>query len=224
MPVLTTPPLPDPVAQSAPAGKSFSISEAVKYGFNFFKANLVTFIKLGAVLIIINILTNMVTQALKDSPLSIFWTLISMVISILVQIGSIKIILQLYDVKPLNLSNLYNQHALILRYLGATILYMFMVFVGFILLIIPGIYLAIRYQFYSFLIVDKNMGIMDSFKKSSAMTEGIKWNLFLFALALLGINILGALVLFVGLLVAIPTSVMATVYVYRKLLSQTPGI
>ena len=93
-----------------------------------------------------------------------------------------------------------------------------MVAVGLILLIIPGIYLAIKYQFFSFLIVDKNMGIMESFKKSEEMTQGVKMNLLLFSLALAGINILGALVFLVGLIVTIPTTVMATVYVYRKLL------
>ncbi len=200
------------------SGKSFSISEAVKYGFNFIKANFVTFIKLGAVLIIINIISNMVTGLFKDNPLSFLWTLISMVISILVQIGSIKITLELYDGKPLNFSNLYSQSNLILRYLGASILYGLMVFVGFIFFIIPGIYLAIKYQFFSYLIVDKNMGIMDSFKKSENMTQGVKMNLLLFFLALAGINILGALVFLVGLIITIPTTVMATVYVYKKLL------
>ena len=196
----------------------FSISEAIKYGFNFFKDNLVTFIKFGIVLLLINVATGMVTSAFKGSQASFIWSLVSWVISMLVQIGSIKIVLELYDKKTLKLSNLYNQHRILLRYLGATILYMVMVIAGFICLIIPGIYLAIKFQFYSFLIVDKNMGVMDSLKNSSAMTEGVKWKLLLFALALGGINILGALCLLVGLLVTIPTSTMATVYVYRKLL------
>lgn len=209
-------------SEAAPAKSSantFSISEAVKYGFNFVKANLVTFIKLGAVLILINIISNMVTGALKDNPFSFLWALISMAISILVQIGSMKITLDLYDGKPLDFSNLYSHSNLILRFLGASILYGLMVAVGFILLIIPGIYLAIKYQFFSFLIVDKNMGIMESFKKSEDMTQGVKMNLLLFSLALAGINILGAFVFLVGLIITIPTTVMATVYVYRKLLS-----
>lgn len=212
----------DNSAKTQPAkssGKSFSISEAVKYGFNFFKTNLTTLLKLGAVLIIINIISNMVTGALKGNPLSFFWALISMVISILIQIGSMKITLDLYDGKPLNFSTLYSHSNLILRFLGASILYGFMVAVGFIFFIIPGIYLAIKYQFFSYLIVDKNMGIMDSFKKSEDMTQGVKWTLLIFYLALAGINILGALVFLVGLIVTIPTTVMATVYVYKKLLS-----
>jgi hypothetical protein len=42
-------------------------------------------------------------------------------------------------------------------------------------------------------------------------------HLFLFGLALGGINILGALVFFVGLFATIPTSMVAYAYVYRTL-------
>ena len=55
---------------------------------------------------------------------------------------------------------------MLLRYLGASILYGLMVAVGIIFLVIPGIYLAIKYQFYGILIVDKNLDIMASLKKA----------------------------------------------------------
>lgn len=160
----------------------------------------------------------MITSTLKGSALSLLWSLASIFISMLIQVGSIKIVLELHEGKKLNLSHLYSQSGLVLRYLGASLIYGLMVVVGLVFLIVPGIYLAIRYQFYSFLIVDKNMKIMEAFEKSSKMTQGIKWQLFLFALALAGINIVGALLLFVGLIVTIPVSVMATVYIYKKLL------
>ena len=160
----------------------------------------------------------MITGGLKGNPLSIVWGLVSVAISIIIQIGFTKITLDLYDKKPLNFSNLYTQYPLALRYFGASILYGLIVGVGLIFLIIPGIYFAIKYQFYSYLIIDKNVGLMDSIKKSGTMTEGVKMNLFIFSLALIGINILGALALGVGLFVSIPITVMATVYVYRKLL------
>lgn len=214
-------------AVSTPAkssSKTFSISEAIKYGFSFFKKNIVTFIKLGAVLLIINIFTNIITSSFRDTPLNILWGLISLVISILIQLGILKILLDLYDRKPLDLKNLYNQHPLALKFFAASVLYGLMVIVGLIFLVIPGIYIAITYQFYSFLIVDKRVGIIESLKKSSAIAKSAKMNLFLFGLALIGLNILGLILLGVGLLVTIPASMMASVYVYRKLLSQTPGV
>ena len=41
--------------------KPFSPVEAISMGFKFFKENLVTFIKLGAVLLVINVISGMFT-------------------------------------------------------------------------------------------------------------------------------------------------------------------
>ena len=100
---------------------------------------------------------------------------------------------------------------------GASIVYGLIVVGGLILLVVPGIYLALRLQFYSYYIIDKNAGSIDSLKMSWKATEGNVINIFLFELLLIGINILGAIALVVGLLVTIPVSVIAVTLLYRKL-------
>ena len=93
------------------------------------------------------------------------------------------------------------------NYIGGYIAYMFVVLVGLIFLIIPGIYLAIRYGQVMNLIVDKKMGIAQAFTMSSKMTENIKWKLFGFglvqALMAIGIVIAGLVALLVGVIPAI---------------------
>jgi len=49
------------------------------------------------------------------------------------------------------------------------------------------------------------------------VTDGAKWQILLFGLALAGVNVLGALALLVGLLFTIPMTMLATAFVYRKL-------
>ena len=56
---------------------------------------------------------------------------------------------------------------------------------------------------------------------SSAITRGAKWSLLLLGIFLAAVNLLGVLALFVGLLWTIPTTLVASTYVYRKLLVQT---
>ncbi len=56
---------------------------------------------------------------------------------------------------------------------------------------------------------------------SSAITRGAKWSLLLLGIFLAAVNLLGVLALFVGLLWTIPTKLVASTYVYRKLLAQT---
>ncbi len=216
---------PQTPAPKPPPGHSFSSSEAIKFGFNFFKKNIATFIKLGAALIVINIVMGIIGGLFGHNNLiALIWSIVSAILSLIIQVGIIKIVLDLHDGKPLNLANLYSMFHLAPRFIGASVLYGLMILVGLVLLIIPGIYLAIKLQFYSFLIVDKNAGVVDSLKKSWAITKGVELNLFLFTLVIVILNILGAIALLVGLLVTIPTTTMASVYVYRKLLSQTPGV
>ncbi len=71
----------------------------------------------------------------------------------------------------------------------ASLLYVVMMFGGLIALIIPGIILGIAFSFYSFLIVEKNMGAIDALKASWNMTKGNRKNIFIFSLALLMVGV-----------------------------------
>ena len=213
-----------PNQSKSASSHSFSKTEAIKFGFNFFKANISVFVKLALVVVAINIVMGLISGMFDRTPINLLWGIVSLAISIVVQVGFTKIILDLHDGKPLNLTHFYSLYHLTLRFLGASILYGLIVMVGFILLIVPGIIWAIKFQFFGFLIVDKGVGVMDSIKKSGLLTEGVKMELFLFGILLALLNIAGAIALGIGLFVTIPTSIMAGVYVYRKLLSSSPGI
>jgi uncharacterized membrane protein len=49
------------------------------------------------------------------------------------------------------------------------------------------------------------------------MTSGLTWQLFVYGLIVMGINILGFLALLVGMLWTIPTTQLATAYIYKHL-------
>lgn len=91
-------------------------------------------------------------------------------------------------------------------------------------MIVPGIILGIKFWFFDYFIMDKKVGPIEALKRSAELTSGVKWKLFLFFLALTGINILGALLLLIGLFLTIPTTMMAAAFVYRKLLAQTESL
>ena len=75
-------------------------------GFKFFKENLVTFIKLGAVLLVINVISGMFTGEDNTSGLAVLMSIVSAIVSILVQIGMTKILLDLHDGKAVNFHHL----------------------------------------------------------------------------------------------------------------------
>jgi uncharacterized membrane protein len=115
----------------------------------------------------------------------------------------------------------------IANYIIGYVLYILAILVGFILLIIPGIYVAIRFQFVPNLLVDKKMKFKEAFAMSTKMTEDIKWKLIGFGLlqGLIGIGVIlaGLIALIVGVIPAVfivfGWMMLANVGLYRKLYS-----
>ncbi len=75
--------------------------------------------------------------------------------------------------------------------------------IGFVFLIIPGIILACRLAFVSYLVMDKNMEPVAAVEKSWEMTRGHGWKIFGMALLVLPIFIAGLLCFIVGVFFAI---------------------
>ncbi len=75
----------------------------------------------------------------------------------------------------------------------------------------------VKYQYVIYYIADKNADVGEAFKKSSAITSGVKWELFVFLILLWLINVAGVMRFFVGLLVSIPVTMLAAARVFRKL-------
>jgi len=74
---------------------------------------------------------------------------------------------------------------------------------GFMFLIIPGIILACRLSFVSYLVVDKKMDAVEAVKKSWEMTSGYAWLIFSTGFLTIFVIILGLLAFGVGAVVAV---------------------
>lgn len=65
------------------------------------------------------------------------------------------------------------------------------------------------------------MGPLESLKQSWNATKGETLQLFVFGLLMVGLNIIGALLFGIGLLVTVPITMIAVVYIYKKLSGAT---
>jgi uncharacterized membrane protein len=204
--------------------KKFVISEAVQFGWDTTKSNIGFFIGLLIVVGLIEYVPDIIATMIEaDAPvLSIIIQISSVVLSMIIVMGLIKIFLRFCDGEKGEFSDLFSCYPLFFKYLVGSILYGLIVSAGLILLIIPGIVWAIKFYFFDYLIVDKGLGPIDALEKSSEITRGVKWDLFIFGILLGIINLMGFLCLLVGLFVTIPMTMVATVFVYRKLLPETP--
>ena len=199
----------------------FSKKEAVKFGFGIAKSNILFFIGLLIIVVFVSVLTSALRNGVQKAALAyLVFTVVQYLVNTVVAMGLIKISLEFVaKAKPKIRDIVYYKP--IVKYVLASIAGGVIVFVGFILLIIPGIILAVRLQYATYLIVDKNLGPIEALKTSWKLTRGNTWNLFFFGILLGLINILGVLCLVVGLFVTVPLGMVATTFVYRKLLLQS---
>lgn len=198
---------------AVPQSQSFSIGEAIGFGWKRFQANIGPLISAALAIVVI----NLVFSLLQRSFLGWLFSLIGWFVSILISMGLIRIALKIVDGRPVEVADLFQRADLALPYFIASVLVGIAVAIGFALLIIPGIYLAITFGFFGYNIVDKEHGIVQSIEQSAAITRGRKGELFAYGVGLIFFNLLGLLALGVGVLVTIPVSLLATAYVYRKL-------
>lgn len=182
---------------------------------------------LGSVLIIwvVSLVLEAVAGVFENEApfVSFIVIVLSIIVSIILQLGLTQITLNLVYGKPAEIGQLIGDRTLMLRFFGTSVVYALIVIGGLILLIVPGIIWAIKYSQFSFLIVDRKMDAFASLSESARITSGHKLQLFWLSLLLVVINIAGALLFLVGLLITIPVSVMVYAHVYKELQSRAGG-
>lgn len=201
--------------------KTFSTEEAISFGWNTVKNNLFFFVGLQLATILIGLSFAFFPLIIpKDQGmLKILVNFIGRIVDMGLGLGMIHIMLKTVDGKKAVFSELFSQFKvrLLVQYFGASIAYGIGSAVGLILLIVPGVIVLIRYHFYGYALVDKGVNGLDALKTSWSITKGNTMTLLRFSFVIALINILGMLALVIGLLVTAPLSLLATVYVYRKL-------
>lgn len=203
-------------------GKKFARAEAFRFGWEKMKKHLWFFAGMLFVVMAVNGLQSyfshlnpMFFPVAHVAGTVFFW-----VLGFVVQVGLIRVALRLHDGAPAGFAQLFAEWSLFLKYLAGSILYAMIVLGGLVLLIVPGVMWAVRFQFFSYFIIDRNAGPVEALKLISKATEGARLDIFWFDLACLGAVILGFLAFFIGIFAALPTVMMATVFVYRKLQPQ----
>lgn len=186
----------------------FTIKESFKYGWETFKSHLE--------IALLSTLLTLGVGILTESRHVI--GLLATVFLIIVQIGYFKIFLRINDGENPTFSDIFKEFKKIFwKYLGLSLVVGAVVGVGTVLFIIPGLILATRLIFSTFILIDTNISITESIKESWAITKGNFWKILLLLCSVCVVNIIGAMLFYVVLLVTIPVSTWALIYVYRKL-------
>ena len=146
---------------------------------------------------------------------SVFNQLAMQVVSIFISLGVTRFALNLVSGRPFGIAQIFGEGDKLLRGIGVSILLGLMVVVGLIFLIVPGIWLGLKYGQAMNALVDRNCGVIDAFKYSAKITEGHKAKLMSLGFAAMGIILAGLIALVVGLVFAYPVAGLAWVLGYR---------
>ncbi|MCD8495028.1 MAG: DUF975 family protein [Candidatus Pacebacteria bacterium] len=214
--------------------KSFSIQSALSYGWETFKGHWKFLVPLFILLGIAQVLIEFIGGIFDSGILASLVSLVIYVVYALLAVGVVNILLHFIYNKASTWTSfneetrnhawaVFTEYAhLWWKFILAGLLYMLIVFGGFILLIIPGIYFAITYQYWPYIIIQNpEMGIWQTFKKSARITKNVKWKLLLAGIVFGLVQLLGLLALVVGIIVAYPIALLAGASVYKTLKDQT---
>jgi uncharacterized membrane protein len=217
---------------------TFSIKKAIQFGWLRTKENWAIMLTIGVITTLISIfadsLTNIIGISLEGqraginqtwvfpdySSLSVYtiFNILMFVITMWISFNTVKMILNLTDGHKENIKNLFNIDEIFWKYLLATIVYGLICVIGFIALIIPGIYFMAAFSAAPYLIFDKKLGLIEAFKKSYEITKGNILSLIGLTLFCLLIIVAGLILLIVGVIPAIMIVYFASFYAYRKMI------
>jgi hypothetical protein len=151
---------------------------------------------------------QIIGMAAHDQAVAVMFSLLGEVISTLfgiwIGIGQALYFLKVARGQRAEVSDIFAGGPYFLSVLGATILFALIYLVGLVLCIVPGVIFALMFSQYYYLILDRNVGIMDSLGISKEITTGNKLTLFAIGVVSVLLAFAGLLACCVGLLAVVP--------------------
>ena len=175
--------------QEATKGYSLSIENVLQIGFNLFRENPGIYILYGAITLVI--LSNPVSGLLLSGPMVTGYYIVASLSR---------------KRKHLELNDFFRSFDKFIALLILHLLMTLLVTLGLILLVLPGIYLAVSYLFTHFFVWFYDVEPVEALRLSRKTVGGNFGQILLLCLVLTGINLLGALAFGVGILLTVPFS------------------
>ncbi len=201
------------------AQKTFSIKESIRYGWKKTLSQpiiILYFLIAMAGTQFVEFLFNFIFSEASESITSIVGAILT-IISIVFSIGMVRVVLNVYENKALKFENLYEDWRLIGWYILGGIINGLLVILGLVLLIIPGIFVAVRLSMWPYIMLEGESNSIEAIKKSWKLTEGKVLKLIGLYLVQFLVVLLGIIALLVGVVVAMPVISLSLVFVYKKL-------
>lgn len=214
---------------------AFNREKAFKEAWAIVKENLYFFIGFTLFISLINLAPDIIIRRYKidlNERQGLFLIIegFLFIVQLIVGYLIVKFSLLFVDGKEINVKNTFTNATVFFNYTIGTALYgssimLLIILMGQlggagIIIILPLILIVLKFQFVNYIIVDKGVNVFAAFRLSNEITKGLLYDLFFFMVAIFIINLLGAFVFLIGLLITIPISIVAITVVYRELIKK----
>ena len=214
---------------------SFSREKVLLSAWKIVRGNLSFFVGFMLFVTLINIAPELIIRKYDDvladnKNLSIFVQGILFIIQLIVGYLIVKIPLLTIEGKEINKENILSSSRTFYNYtigsaiygIGIILLIMIMNSIGQagIIVVFPLIFLILKFQFVNFIIIDKKINVLSAFRISNEITKDELTELFLFIILMFLLNLLGAFVFLIGLLITLPISIVAIALIYTELIKK----
>jgi uncharacterized membrane protein len=216
------PNVPPPNVPPPPGGPSsgpLDVGTAVSYAWKKFQQFAGPLIGIVLVIVAVELVGGILRFTIKNFFLGFIVYALFFIVAQILTIGIINAALMITRGETPAIGTVFAT-----EYLGpfilASIIYGAAVFVGTVLCIIPGILAAIFFGFYGFYVLDQHLGAAESIAASFNLVKEHFGRVFLVLLVAFLLNLVGALLCGIGLLVTAPMCWIMFGYAYRWLNGQ----
>ena len=144
----------------------------------------------------------------------------NIVLQVWINVGLVIIALNLAKGKPTTFGMMFSGGPYILPVFVSSLIVFLAVMIGYVLLIVPGVIVALSLWSFQYFIVDQNSGIMESVQLAWKYASGNRLQIFLMGLIFFGLMLLGALACGIGLIVVMPLGVLMMAVAYLQMTNQ----
>jgi hypothetical protein len=124
------------------------------------------------------------------------------------EVGLLQVCLALYDGEEPTFADSFAHLALGPKFLAGQTLYLLAALIGLLLLVVPGVYLGVRYALFGFCMAAGETNLVRSFQQSAILSTGEQGYLLRVLFVLFVLNVVGASLLGLGLFITVPVSLL----------------
>ena len=201
------------------------MGDAISYGWKGFTSNVGAVLLIVLVVVVVGAGLNVLATVFDNTFVQFVFSLIGTVVGFVMALGLIRAALAITDGQKPSVGQIFQGDGVVQYIIAAVVIglaFSLLNLVGLVtILLLPVTFivtlvLSFFIQFFGYAILDENKSAFEGISRSFEVVRSNFGELLLLWLAAVGINIVGALLCGIGLLVTLPLTAIAWAYAWRR--------